>query len=398
MPLAPILKPIQNFLSKEYASGILLFLAALLAMIAENSSLSGFYDSLLATLVEIRIGDFQIAKPLLLWVNDGLMAIFFFHVGLEIKREVLGGKLSELSAVTLPLFGAIGGILVPAGLYAFINREDPAALQGWAIPTATDIAFALGVLGLLGKRVPTGLKVFLLSLAVIDDLCAILIIAFFYTSNLGISSLIVATIMICLLYLLNRMKVTSLVPYLFVGLILWASVLKSGIHATLAGVVIAMFIPYINRPDSDTNMLEEIEHDLKDTVYIFILPFFAFVNSGVYLGGLSIESLLRPVPLGIMAGLIAGKQLGIVSFCWIAVKSGFASMPEDINWKQLYGVSLICGIGFTMSLFISSLAFQSGDFSTMVDDRLGIIVGSLLSGIAGYCFLRFNNKKSINNN
>ena len=365
-------------------------------MIAENSFLSGFYDSLLATQVEIRIDDFQIAKPLLLWVNDGLMAIFFFHVGLEIKREVLGGKLSELSAVTLPLFGAMGGILVPAGLYAFINLDDPAALQGWAIPTATDIAFALGVLGLLGKRVPTGLKVFLLSLAVIDDLCAILIIAFFYTSSLGISSLIVASIMICLLYLLNRMKVTSLVPYFFVGLILWASVLKSGIHATLAGVVIAMFIPYIKRPDSDINMLEEIEHDLKDTVYLFILPFFAFVNSGVYLGELSIDSLLRPIPLGIMAGLIVGKQLGILSFCWLAVKSGFASMPDDINWKQLYGVSLICGIGFTMSVFISSLAFETGDISTMVDDRLGIIVGSLLSGIAGYFFLRFSNNKKNN--
>lgn len=396
MPLQPVLSPIQKFLSKEYASGILLFFAASLAMIAENSSLSGFYDSLLATQVEIRIDDFQIAKPLLLWVNDGLMAIFFFHVGLEIKREVLGGKLSELSAVTLPLFGAMWGILVPAGLYAFINLDDPAALQGWAIPTATDIAFALGVLGLLGKRVPTGLKVFLLSLAVIDDLCAILIIAFFYTSNLGISSLIVASIMICLLYLLNRMKVTSLVPYFFVGLILWASVLKSGIHATLAGVVIAMFIPYINRPDSDINMLEEIEHDLKDTVYLFILPFFAFVNSGVYLGELSIDSLLRPIPLGIMAGLIVGKQLGILSFCWLAVKGGFASMPDDINWKQLYGVSLICGIGFTMSLFISSLAFETGDISTMVDDRLGIIVGSLLSGIAGYCFLRFSNNKTNN--
>ncbi len=396
MPLQPILSLIKKFLSKEYASGILLFFAASLAMIAENSSLSGFYDSLLATQVEIRIDDFQIAKPLLLWVNDGLMAIFFFHVGLEIKREVLGGKLSELSAVTLPLFGAMGGILVPAGLYAFINLDDPAALQGWAIPTATDIAFALGVLGLLGKRVPTGLKVFLLSLAVIDDLCAILIIAFFYTSSLGISSLIVASIMICLLYLLNRMKVTSLVPYFFVGLILWASVLKSGIHATLAGVVIAMFIPYIKRPDSDINMLEEIEHDLKDTVYLFILPFFAFVNSGVYLSELSVDSLLRPIPLGIMAGLIVGKQLGILSFCWLAVKSGFASMPDDINWKQLYGVSLICGIGFTMSVFISSLAFETGVISTMEDDRIGIIVGSLLSGIAGYFFLRFSNNKKNN--
>ncbi len=394
MFLECVLNPIQNFLSKDYASGVLLFCAATLAIIAENSLFSALYDNFIGTLVEIRIGDFQISKPLLLWVNDGLMAIFFFHVGLEIKREILGGKLAELSAVTLPLFGALGGIVIPASLYAVINQDNPGALHGWAIPTATDIAFALGVLALLGKRVPTGLKVFLLSLAVIDDLCAILIIAFYYTAGLGVTSLIVASIMICLLYLLNQMKVTSLPPYIFIGLILWASVLKSGIHATLAGVIIAMFIPCIDRRDKDVNMLEEIENDLKDSVYLVILPFFAFANSGVYLGGMSLESLLRPVPLGIMVGLVVGKQLGIFTFCWFAVKTGLASLPDDLNWKQLYGVSLVCGIGFTMSLFISSLAFQSGDMSTMVDDRIGIITGSLISGIAGYCFLRFSNKNN----
>ncbi|MFT5321715.1 MAG: NhaA family Na+:H+ antiporter [Pseudohongiellaceae bacterium] len=389
-----ILDPIQHFLGKEYASGILLFVAALLAMIAENSGFSELYDSLLGTAVEVRIGEFQIAKPMLLWVNDGLMAIFFFHVGLEIKREVLAGKLTTISAIAFPFCGAMGGIAVPALFYVMINLGDPQALQGWAIPTATDIAFALGVLALLGNRVPAGLKVFLLSLAVIDDLCAILIIAFFYTSSLSGSSLIFAAIMICILYILNRMKVCSLVPYLFIGLVLWACVLKSGIHATLAGVIVAMFIPHIKRPDSGVNLLEELEHDLKGFVYLTILPFFAFVNSGVYLGGLSIDSLLRPIPMGIVAGLLLGKQLGIFAFSWLAVKTGLAKLPEDISWKQLYGVALICGIGFTMSLFISSLAFQSGDMTNMIDDRLGIIAGSLLSGIAGYCFLRMSAKNN----
>ena len=277
--------------------------------------------------------------------------------------------------------------MVPAALYFAIDFDDPSALQGWAIPTATHIAFTLSVLALLGDRVPSGLKVFLLSLAVIDDLCAILVIAFIYTSSLGITSLIVATIMICLLYLLNPLHITYLVPYLFVGVILWASVLKSGIHATLAGVVLALVIPYENRPDSHVNLVKEIEHDLHGSVYLVILPFFAFVNSGIYLGDLFITSLFRPIPLGIMAGLLIGKQVGIFAFSWLAVKVGLAKKPDDINWKPLYGVALLCGIGFTMSLFISSLAFQSGD-TTRVDERLGIMVGSLLSGIAGYLLRR----------
>ena len=382
-----VVSPLIKFLEKEYASGILLFIMALAAMVAVNSPLASYYDALLSTYVEVRIGDFQISKPLLPWVNDGLMAIFFFHVGLEIKRELIDGKLTDLSTAIFPLCGAIGGILMPALIYALITVDNPTALQGWAIPTATDIAFTLGVLALLGDRVPAGLKVFLLSLAVIDDLAAILIIAFFYTASLGLYSLLVALAMMALLFLFNRLRITSLVPYVFIGLILWASVLKSGIHATLAGVVLALFIPY-SKTSEDRNLLKEIEADLQPSVYLVILPIFAFVNSGIYLGDFAFESLLRPVPLAIAAGLLIGKQLGIFLFSWLGVKIGFAKLPADITWKQLYGVALLCGIGFTMSLFISSLAFQTGDMSSMVDDRLGIIAGSLLSGLAGYLMLR----------
>lgn len=393
MTVYELLQPLNKFLGKDYASGVLLFIMATAAMIIENTALASNYDALLGTAVEVRIGEFQIAKPLLLWINDGLMAIFFFHVGLEIKREMLGGKLSDMSSIVFPLCGAIGGILVPAIVYYVVNRGDPAAIQGWAIPTATDIAFALGVLALLGDRVPTGLKVFLLTLAVIDDLAAILIIAVFYSSSLKGVSLIITAITLCILYIFNRMKVNTLAPYLFIGLIMWASVLKSGIHATLAGVVLAMFIPYTTRSKSEVNLLEEVEEDLKASVYLVILPIFAFANSGIYLGDLSLNSLLQPVPLGIIAGLLVGKQLGIFFFSWLAVKTGLAKLPDDMNWSQLYGVALICGIGFTMSLFISSLAFAGGDISRMVDDRLGIVVGSLLSGLAGYFFLFFNTRK-----
>lgn len=388
------ISPVRKFFGKEYASGVLLFLMAVTAMVAVNSPLAPWYNTLLSTLVEVRIGDFRIAKPLLPWVNDGLMAIFFFHVGLEIKRELIAGKLADLSTAVFPLCAAIGGIVMPAAIYTVVNFGRPTALQGWAIPTATDIAFSLGVLALLGKRIPAGLKVFLLSLAVIDDLAAILIIAFFYTSSLGLSSLVVAGAMICLLFLFNRMNITSLVPYILVGLVLWASVLKSGIHATLAGVVLALFIPYRNEPGI-RNLLVEIEEDLKGCVYLVILPIFAFMNSGISLAGLSLDSLLRPIPFGIMAGLLLGKQLGIFIFAWLGVKTGLAKQPEDITWKQLYGVALICGIGFTMSLFISSLAFQSGNFTNMVDDRLGIIAGSLLSGLAGFLVLHYHTRKNL---
>lgn len=383
---------LKSFLADEKASGVLLFMMAVAAMLAVNSPLSAYYNYLLSTLVEVRIGEFQISKPLLPWINDGLMAVFFFHVGLEIKRELLAGKLSALSTAVFPVCGALGGIIMPALIYILFNYGNETALQGWAIPTATDIAFTLGVLALLGDRVPAGLKVFLLSLAVIDDLIAILIIAIFYTESPGTFSLLVAFAMICLLFLINRVKVTSLVPYVFVGLILWASVLKSGLHATLAGVILALFIPYDERA-GNRNLLKEIESDLKSTVYLFILPIFAFANTGIYLGGLSLESLFRPVPLGIIIGLLFGKQLGIFLFAWLAVKLRIAKKPQGMSWKHLYGVALICGIGFTMSLFISSLAFHSGDVNRMVDDRLGIIIGSILSGVAGYLVLYFNTNK-----
>ncbi|MAM70903.1 MAG: Na+/H+ antiporter NhaA [Gammaproteobacteria bacterium] len=387
-----LLTPIKSFFRQEYASGILLFLMAIAAMVAVNSPLNSYYNALLGIFVEVRIGEFEIAKPLLPWINDGLMAIFFFHVGLEIKREMLAGKLSDLSTAVFPVCAAIGGIIMPALIYIMINYDSPTAMEGWAIPTATDIAFTLGVLALLGDRIPSGLKVFLLSLAVMDDLAAILIIAFFYTESPGVNSLLVVAAMLCLLFMFNRMKVTSLVPYVFVGLILWASVLKSGLHATLAGVILALFIPY-EKGEGKRNLLVEIEEDLKTSVYFVILPIFAFANSGIYLGGLSFDSLLRPIPLGIIAGLLFGKQLGIFLFAWLSVKIGIARLPKGMNWKHLYGVALLCGIGFTMSLFISSLAFHSGDMNRMVDDRLGIIVGSLLSGILGYLVLLFSTNK-----
>lgn len=384
-----VLSPVKTFIGKDYASGIILFATTLAAMLAQNSALGPLYDSLLATAVEVRVGEFKIDKPLLLWINDGLMAIFFFHVGLEIKREVIAGKLADPATMVFPLCGALGGILCPALVYFLVNRENTFALHGWAIPTATDIAFALGVLALLGDRVPRGLKLFLLSLAVIDDLCAIVIIALFYTPSLGGSSLIVTGILLCVLYLFNRLRITSLAPYVLVGVLLWAFVLKSGIHATLAGVILALFIPFRERPDTGVNLLVETENDLKGSVYLVILPIFAFANSGIDFAGMRVTDLLRPIPLGITAGLLFGKQLGIFGFAWLAVKSGLAKRPDDINWKQLYGVALVCGVGFTMSLFISSLAFEGGDMTSMVDDRVGILLGSLLSGIAGFCYLRF---------
>jgi NhaA family Na+:H+ antiporter len=316
-----IFSSLKSFLADEKASGVLLFMMAVAAMLAVNSPLSAYYNYLLSTLVEVRIGEFQISKPLLPWINDGLMAIFFFHVGLEIKRQLLAGKLSALSTAVFPVCGALGGIIMPALIYILFNYGSETALQGWTIPTATDIAFTLGVLALLGDRVPAGLKVFLLSLAVIDDLIAILIIAVFYTESPGTVSLIVAFSMICLLVVINRLKVTSLVPYVFTGLILWASVLKSGLHATLAGVILALFIPYDAQAGS-RNLLKEIESDLQSTVYLFILPVFAYANTGIYLGDLTLESLFRPILLGIIIGLLFGKQLGIFLFTWGPVKMG----------------------------------------------------------------------------
>jgi len=384
-----LIDTIRDFLRLESASGILLLIAAVLAMLIENSPAQSLYGALLNTPVGIHVGAFEIVKPLLLWINDGLMAVFFFLIGLEIKREIIRGELSDPAQITLPVIAAAGGMIVPAVIYLFFNWGNPVTLNGWAIPSATDIAFALGVLSLLGNRVPNALKLFLLTLAIADDLGAIIIIAIFYTTHLSISSLLAAAVALAALFVLNRRGVLSVTPYLFIGVILWASVLKSGVHATLAGVLLALFIPLKSPSKEKPSPLEQLEHDIHPTVAYAILPLFAFANAGVSLHGLSFSSLLAPVPLGIAAGLFIGNQLGVFSFSWIAIKLKLARLPEDVNWLQLYGVSLLCGIGFTMSLFISSLAFGRGSPGLAVDDRLGILCGSILSAVAGYFVLRF---------
>ncbi len=395
-----VITKLKEFLGLEAASGILLLLAAILAMIAVNSPANVLYNGLLDIPVAVQIGALEIAKPLLLWINDGLMAIFFFLIGLEVKREILAGELSEPSRVVLPVIGAVGGMAVPAAIYSIINWGDAVAMKGWAIPSATDIAFALGVLALLGSRVPQTLKLFLMTLAIIDDLGAIVIIALFYTADLSITSLLIAIIAMTALLILNRRGVLGLTPYLLFGLVLWVAVLKSGVHATLAGVVTAFFIPFRKEPGESQTQLEKLEHDLHPTVAFAILPLFAFANAGVAFEGISLDSFVHPVPLGIAAGLFFGNQMGIFAFCWVAIKLGITKLPEGVSWLQLYGAALLCGIGFTMSLFIGSLAFEQGGPDYAVDDRLGILFGSLVSGILGYLVLRFvasDNQQKTNN-
>jgi NhaA family Na+:H+ antiporter len=384
------MKAIKDIVRTEAFGGVLLVLAVVLAMMAENSFLDIYYKSLLSIPVAIQFGEFEIAKPLLLWINDGLMAIFFFLIGLEIKREVLVGELSEFSKIVLPVIAAVGGMAIPALIYAFINWDNDVAMRGWAIPSATDIAFALGVMNLLGKQVPNSLKLFLMTLAIVDDLGAIVIIALFYTTDLSELSLIIAALAIACLFLFNRIGVLSLSAYILVGLVLWSAVLKSGVHATLAGVLTAFFVPFRKEPGQAYTQLERLEHDLHPVVMYVILPLFAFANTGISFNGLSMASLFHPVPLGIAAGLFLGNQIGVFSFSWLAIKLKFAQLPKQATWLQLYGVATLCGIGFTMSLFISSLAFDQDTPGFAVDDRLGILVGSLLSALVGYGVLRFS--------
>jgi len=379
---------ITRFLRLEASSGILLLIAAALAMLAENSFASAYYEALLDLPVQIRIGDLEIAKPLLLWINDGLMAIFFFLIGLEVKREVLHGELSDPARVVLPIVGAAGGMMIPALIYAWVNWGNPVAMNGWAIPSATDIAFALAVLALVGSNVPASLKLFLMALAIADDLGAIIIIALFYTSQLSVLSLLVAALAALGLFVLNRRGVLSLVPYLLVGLVLWVAVLKSGVHATLAGVLVAMFIPYRKAPGQELTQLERLEDDLHPAVVYGILPLFAFANTGISFAGLTLQSLLEPVPLGIALGLFLGNQVGVMGFCWVAIKLGLARLPSGANWLHMYGISCLCGIGFTMSLFISSLAFEASGSGTMINDRLGILVGSMAAALLGFVVLK----------
>jgi NhaA family Na+:H+ antiporter len=380
---------IRNFLQMESAGGLVLMAAAALALVAANSPLADYYDLFIETPVEVRIGRLEIAKPLLLWVNDGLMAVFFFLVGLEVKREILEGELSRPSNVLLPALGAVGGIVAPVGLYVLFNHGDPVGLNGWAIPAATDIAFALGILMVLGKRVPVSLKVFLVSLAIFDDLGAIVIIALFYSSKLSMSALIVASLCLLILGYLNWRHVSAVPAYVFVGIVMWVAVLKSGVHATLAGVVLAMFIPMRSKEEPERSPLRELEHDLHTVIAFGVLPLFAFVNAGISFAGMSFADLVHPVSLGIAAGLFVGKQLGVFLFCLVAIKVGMAKLPDGASWGSLYGVAILSGVGFTMSLFIDTLAFQNlpADAVFDFDARLGILLGSLASGVLGYIVL-----------
>lgn len=376
----------RDFLKLESAGGALLVLAAVLALVVANSPLSWFHAALIDLPVEVRVGEFVIAKPLLLWINDGLMAVFFFLIGLELKRELFEGEIADFRQAMLPAFGALGGMLLPALIYTSINISDPTAMQGWAIPAATDIAFAIAVLGLLGNRVPVSLRVLLVSIAIFDDLGAIVIIAMFYTEQLLASALIVAALCILVLLTLNRSGVMARAPYLFVGLIMWVALLKSGVHATLAGVILAAFIP-IRSTATAPSPLHDLEHDLHTLVAFGILPLFAFANAGITFPDFGFEQFLHPVPLGVAAGLFVGKQLGVFAFCWIGVKSGIAKLPNGVTWSMIYGVAVLCGIGFTMSLFIASLAFEHTSDNLLFDERIGILLGSIMSATVGYFIL-----------
>jgi NhaA family Na+:H+ antiporter len=381
-------KFIAEFLRLEAASGILLMFSALLALVFSNSFLAPYYELFLSTPVEIRIGNLEIAKPLLLWVNDGLMAIFFFLVGLELKREVVEGELSDKRNIILPGVGAIGGMLIPALIYLYFNSHDSIAAKGWAIPAATDIAFALGILALIGSRVPKSVKIFITSLAIFDDIGAIVAIALFYTSKISIIGLIVVAVCLPILAVLNRLNVVYKSPYFLVGTIMWVAMLKSGVHATLAGIILAIFIPIRSKSDPNHSPLKTIEHDLHSVVAFFVLPVFAFCNAGISLKEIGLEQLSHSVPIGIALGLFIGKQVGIFGFCWLAIKLNLTKFPDRMNWASLYGVAALCGVGFTMSLFIGSLAFEETGVNLLFDERLGIILGSLASGLVGYIVLR----------
>ena len=383
MPVAAL----KNFLRLESSAGVLLVMATIAALLVSNSPLSGLYERLLNVPLIIALGDLSVNKPLLLWINDGLMALFFFLIGLEVKREILEGQLSSRDQLVLPALGAFGGFVVPAGIYAAFNWGNLQTIDGWAIPAATDIAFALGVLMLLGSRVPIGLKMFLTSIAIFDDIAAIVVIAIFYTEDLSLFALIASLIGIGSLVLMNRMGVTRNAIYVAVGIVVWLCVLKSGVHATLAGFAVACTIP-LRTQGGAASPLRQLEHSLHPWVAYLILPLFAFANAGVSFAGISSDVLLGPVSIGIAAGLFLGKQLGVFGVVWLAVKLRLASLPKGSNWQSIYGVALLTGIGFTMSLFVGSLAFERGAFDQLAATRVGVLAGSILSATAGYMLLR----------
>lgn len=383
---------LQEFFRLEAAGGILLIGAAVLAMLLANSPLSSFYDGFRELPVQVRVGQLNLAKPLLLWINDGLMAIFFLLVALEIKREVLSGQLSSRAQLIQPLLCALAGVACPALIYAAINRDDPVAMQGWAIPAATDIAFALGILSLLGSRAPVAMKLLLSTIAVLDDLAAIVIIAVFYTSELSTAALVSAGVAIAIMAVLNRRGVRSLTPYLLLGVVVWVCVLKSGVHATLAGVVTGLMIPHVRKDDAvddeiEHSPLEHLEHALHPWVAYGILPVFAFANAGLALGGVAPGDVLAPVPLGIALGLLLGKPIGIVLAAVLGHVTGIARFGDGLDFKTVVGLGLLCGIGFTMSLFIASLAFDGAP--ALADSSvLGVLCASVIAAVAGYLWLR----------
>ncbi len=381
-----------KFMHHESAAGIGLILATIFAMLVANSEYNTVYKDFLSTYIPLG----GIEKPFKLsiehWINDGLMALFFLFVGLEIKREAVTGHLSSKEQLLLPTIAAVGGVVFPALIFFMLNRDNPYAVHGWAIPAATDIAFALGVISLLGSRVPVSVKIFLTALAVIDDLAAIVIIALFYTKGLNVEMLTYAGITLGVLIAFNRARFVNLTLYLLTGAVLWYFVYKSGLHATLAGVALAFTVPIAGRNGHNTIVepLETLEHGLAQWVNFIILPLFAFANAGVSFAGMSINSLLEPIPLGIAAGLVIGKQIGVFGFAYAAIKSGVAAMPSKATWSHVYGASILTGIGFTMSLFISNLAYDGNEFTQYT--RLGVLSGSAISAVLGYAWLRFVSK------
>ena len=383
--------PFKRFFKLEAASGLLLLISAVIALIISNSSISSLYFETLDKHIYLGINNYGLKLSVLHWINDVLMAVFFFFVTLEIKREFIQGELSKIKQAILPIMGAVGGMLVPALIYIYINYQNPVTLNGWAIPSATDIAFSLGVLSLLGSRVPISLKVFLTALAIIDDLGAIVIIAFFYSTDLNLFNLILMMISFLILIILNRFGLKKFFPYLIIGIFLWHFTHESGIHATISGVLLACIIPH-KKKEKDFSLLMKLENAISPYVAFGIMPLFAFANAGVSLEGISFNSLLLPVPFGILLGLFIGKQIGVFLFSYISIKLGIAQMPNNSNWLKLYGVGILTGIGFTMSLFVGNLAFI--DNAEYIDGvKLGVLSGSLLSTLAGYFLILSSSKK-----
>ncbi|WP_419771314.1 MAG: Na+/H+ antiporter NhaA [Candidatus Marinarcus sp.] len=388
---------VREFIKKESSAGLILIGVTLLALIFKNSFLSEYYNNILQTNVTISVGEMlELNKPIFLWINDGLMALFFLLIGLEIKRELLTGHLSSFKQIALPGFAALGGMLFPALIFIFFNYDNNFALRGWAIPTATDIAFALGILSLLGKRIPVSLKVFLMALAIIDDIGAIVIISIFYTSELSYLSLLLAGVFFAILLLMNKINIVRITAYIIIGIFLWIAVLKSGVHATLAGIILAFTIPLNVKIEEQKHISPAriLEKNLHFWVAYYILPIFAFMNAGVDLMNIDFNDVINPVSMGIIMGLFLGKQMGVMLFVFLAVKFNIAQLPKCATWTQMYGIAVLTGIGFTMSFFIDSLAYDDSNMF-LHTDKLAILVGSILSGIVGYTILRYAKKRKL---